>query len=70
MSTSPTYIRNLTVAEAAANMRVSDETLRRAIRAGAPCDRIGVGGKAPIRVDADELRAWFAEQRRAAGGAS
>jgi hypothetical protein len=55
----------MTVAEAAADMRVSDETLRRAIRAGAPHDRIGCGGKAPIRVSADELRAWFAEQRAA-----
>lgn len=65
MSTTTTqYIRNLTVAEAAGQMRVCDETLRRAIRAGTPHDRLGLGRlKSPIRVSVDELRAWFASRR-------
>lgn len=64
------YRRNQTLAQAAAWLGCSDEHLRRAIRAGAPHERLGAGKRAPIRVDPDELREWLRDQREAARAGS
>jgi excisionase family DNA binding protein len=54
----------LTVTEAAKLCRTSKPTIYRLIAAGElPALRIGVDGHGPLRVPADELRAWLATRR-------
>jgi excisionase family DNA binding protein len=62
--------RNQTVGQVAADLNVSDEQVRRAIRAGAPADRLG---RRTVRVSTAEIRQWLAEreaERTAAKGAA
>jgi hypothetical protein len=62
MSNASEYKRNRLVSEAAAEMRMSAETILRALRGGAPHDRLG---KRTVRVSIEELRAWMAEREAA-----
>ena len=64
-ATEHTYVRNRLVSEAAAELRMSAETLMRALRAGAPHDRLG---KRTIRVSIDELRAWLSQREAERAG--
>ncbi len=57
--------RNQTASQVAAEIGISDEAVRRAVRAGAPADRLG---RRTIRVNAGEIRAWFAEREAERAG--
>jgi excisionase family DNA binding protein len=63
-----TYARQQTIAEGAAQLRVSPSTMQRLLRAGCPHDRLG---PKQVRVSAEEIQAWLVarEAARTAGGA-
>jgi hypothetical protein len=62
------YVRQDTLAAAAAAIGVSQNTLARYLKAGAPCDKLG---RNRVRGSTEEIRAWLIEREaaRAAGGA-
>ncbi len=62
------YQRRQRAGEVAVELGVAEETVRRMVRQGAPCDRLG---RNIVRLNVDELRAWMAQREaaRAAGGA-
>lgn len=57
--------RLLTVAEVARILGVSTTWVRRKVRAGElPAVRLGATRKAPVRVDAEDLRIWLVASNR------
>jgi excisionase family DNA binding protein len=50
------FLRQQTLAEACAQLRVSLPTLQRWLRLGAPCDRLG---RNRVRVSGAEIQKWL-----------